>query len=179
MPSGTAQRPGDVVKSYSGQTVEVINTDAEGRLVLADLLWYCQQKYDPRFMIDLATLTGAMVISLGHDYAGFFSNNDDLAQKLNAAGEASGDKCWRMPLADEYDKQIKSDIADMKNVGGRPGGAITAAHFIKRFVNDKPWAHLDIAGTAWSTKDAPTVPKGATGYGVRLLNRLVADNYEG
>jgi leucyl aminopeptidase len=179
MPSGTAQRPGDVVKSYSGQTVEVINTDAEGRLVLGDLLWYCQQKYEPRFMIDLATLTGAMVISLGHEYAGFFSNDDDLAQKLLAAGEASGDKCWRMPLADEYDKLIKSDIADMKNVGGRPGGAITAAHFIKRFVNDKPWAHLDIAGTAWSTKDAPTVPKGATGYGVRLLNRLVADNYEG
>jgi leucyl aminopeptidase len=179
MPSGTAQRPGDVVKSYSGQTVEVINTDAEGRLVLGDLLWYCQQKYDPGFMVDLATLTGAMVISLGHEYAGFFCNDDDLAQKLHAAGEASGDKCWRMPLADEYDKQIKSDIADMKNVGGRPGGAITAAHFIKRFVNDKPWAHLDIAGTVWSTKDSPTVPKGATGYGVRLLNRLVADNYEG
>ena len=179
MPSGTAQRPGDVVKSYSGQTVEVINTDAEGRLVLGDLLWYCQQKYDPRFMVDLATLTGAMVISLGHEYAGFFSNDDELAQKLHAAGAASGDKCWRMPLHDAYDKGIKSDIADMKNVGGRPGGAITAAHFIKRFVNDKPWAHLDIAGTAWSTKDTPTVPKGATGYGVRLLNRLVADNYEG
>jgi leucyl aminopeptidase len=179
MPSGTAQRPGDVVKSYSGQTVEVINTDAEGRLVLGDLLWYCQQKHDPRFMIDLATLTGAMVISLGHEYAGFFSNDEELAQKLYAAGAASGDKCWRMPLHDDYDKGIKSDIADMKNVGGRPGGAITAAHFIKRFVNDKPWAHLDIAGTAWSTKDAPTVPKGATGYGVRLLNRLVADNYEG
>jgi leucyl aminopeptidase len=179
MPSGTAQRPGDVVQSYSGQTVEVINTDAEGRLVLADLLWYCQQKYDPRFMIDLATLTGAMVISLGHEYAGFFSNDDDLAQKLHAAGETSGDKCWRMPLADEYEKLIKSDIADMKNVGGRPGGAISAAHFIKRFVNDKPWVHLDIAGTAWATKDAATVPKGATGYGVRLLNRLVADNYEG
>jgi leucyl aminopeptidase len=179
MPSGTAQRPGDVVKSYSGQTVEVINTDAEGRLVLGDLLWYCQQKYDPRFMIDLATLPGAMVISLGHEYAGFFSNDDELAQKLHAAGAASGDRCWRMPLHDEYDKQIKSEIADMKNVGGRPGGAITAAHFIKRFVNDKAWAHLDIAGTAWSTKDSPTTPKGATGYGVRLLNRLVADNYEG
>jgi leucyl aminopeptidase len=179
MPSGTAQRPGDVVKSYSGQTVEVINTDAEGRLVLGDLLWYCQQKYEPRFMIDLATLTGAMVISLGHEYAGFFSNDEELAQKLHAAGASSGDRCWRMPLHDDYDKQIKSEIADMKNVGGRPGGAITAAHFIKRFVNDKPWAHLDIAGTAWSTKDSPTAPKGATGYGVRLLNRLVADNYEG
>ena len=147
--------------------------------MLGDLLWYCQQKHDPRFMIDLATLTGAMVISLGHEYAGFFSNDDELAQKLHAAGVASGDKCWRMPLHDDYDKGIKSDIADMKNVGGRPGGAITAAHFIKRFVNDKPWAHLDIAGTAWSTKDTATVPKGATGYGVRLLNRLVADHYEG
>jgi leucyl aminopeptidase len=179
MPSSTAQRPGDVVKTYSGQTVEVINTDAEGRLVLADLLWYCQQKYDPRFMVDLATLTGAMVISLGHEYAGFFSNDDELSQQLHAVGEVTGEKVWRMPLADAYDKLIKSDIADMKNIGGRPGGAITAAQFIKRFINGKPWAHLDIAGMAWASKDAPTVPKGATAFGVRLLDRLVANHYEG
>jgi leucyl aminopeptidase len=179
MPSGTAQRPGDVVKTYSGQTVEVINTDAEGRLVLADVLWYCQEKLDPRFMIDLATLTGAMVVSLGHDYAGFFANDDELAQRLHAAGETTGEKVWRMPLGEAYDKQIKSDIADMKNLGGRPGGAITAAQFLQRFVNGKPWAHIDIAGTAWTTKDAPVTPKGATAFGVRLLDRLVAEHYEG
>ena len=179
MPSGTAQRPGDVVKTYSGQTVEVINTDAEGRLVLADVLWYCQQKYDPRFMVDLATLTGAMIVALGHDYAGFFSNDDALAQQLHEAGETTGEKVWRMPLGEAYDKQIKSDIADMKNIGGRPGGAITAAQFIQRFVNGKPWAHMDVAGTVWSGKDAPTVPKGATAFGVRLLDRMVAEHYEG
>ena len=179
MPSGTAQRPGDVVKTYSGQTVEIINTDAEGRMVLADVLWYCQEKFDPRFMIDLATLTGAMMISLGHEMAGFFCNDDTLAQQLFAAGEASGDKLWRMPLGEAYDKQLKSDIADMKHVGGRPGGAITAAQFLQRFVNGKPWAHLDIAGMAWSSKDSATVPKGATAYGVRLLDKLVADNFEG
>jgi leucyl aminopeptidase len=179
MPSGTAQRPGDVVKSYSGQTIEVINTDAEGRLVLADVLWYCQQKYDPRFMIDLATLTGAIIVALGHEYAGFFANDDALAQQLHAAGETTGEKVWRMPLADAYDKQIKSDIADMKNVGGRPGGAITAAQFIQRFVNGKPWVHMDVAGTVWSSKDSATVPKGATAFGVRLLDRLVAEHYEG
>jgi leucyl aminopeptidase len=178
MPDGNAQRPGDVVTSYSGQTIEVINTDAEGRLVLADVLWYAQQKYDPRFMIDLATLTGAMVITLGHEITGFFSNDDDLAAKITAAGELTGEKMWRMPLGDAYDKLIKSDIADMKNVGGRPGGAITAAQFIQRFVNGKPWAHLDIAGTAWATKDSATVPKGATAIAVRALDRLVADNYE-
>jgi leucyl aminopeptidase len=178
MPSGTAQRPGDVVKTYSGQTVEVINTDAEGRLVLADVLWYCQEKLDPRFMIDLATLTGAMIVALGHDYAGFFSNDDELAQRLHAAGEATGEKVWRMPLAESYDKLIKSDIADMKNVAGRPGGAITAAQFIQRFVNNKPWVHLDIAGTAWANKDSAVVPKGATAFGVRLLDRLVAEHYE-
>jgi leucyl aminopeptidase len=178
MPSGTAQRPGDVVKSYSGQTIEVINTDAEGRLVLADVIWYTHQKFDPRFMVDLATLTGAIIISLGHEYAGMFSNDDELSARLADAGKAVGEKLWRMPMDDAYDKAIKSDIADMKNVGGRPGGSITAAHFIKRFVNGKPWAHLDIAGTAWSTKDSPTVPKGATGFGVRLLDRLVADHYE-
>jgi len=179
MPSGTAQRPGDVVKTYSGQTVEVLNTDAEGRLVLADVIWYCQQKFDPVCMVDLATLTGAMIIALGHDYAGMFSNNDDLAQKLLASGKETGELLWRMPMGDSYDRQIRSDIADMKNIGGRPGGSITAAQFIQRFVNGKPWAHLDIAGTAWSSKDAPCVPKGATAYGVRLLDKLVADHYEG
>jgi len=179
MPSGSAQRPGDVVKTYSGQTVEIINTDAEGRMVLADVLWYCQEKFEPRFMVDLATLTGAMVITLGHEIGGFFSNDDTLAGQLHAAGEASGEKLWRMPLGEGYDKQLKSDIADMKHVGGRPGGAITAAQFLQRFVNGKPWAHLDIAGMAWSSKDSATVPKGATAYGVRLLDKLVADNFEG
>ena len=135
MPSGTAQRPGDVVKSYSGQTIEVINTDAEGRLVLADVLWYCQQKFDPRFMVDLATLTGAMIVALGHEYAGMFSNDDALAQKLSAAGQATGEKVWRFPLDEAYDKLIRSDIADMKNIGGRPAGSISAAQFIQRFVN--------------------------------------------
>ncbi len=178
MPSGSAQRPGDVVTSYSGQTIEVINTDAEGRLVLADVIWYAQQKYDPKFMVDLATLTGAIIIGLGHEYAGLFSNDDALSEKLFAAGQATGERVWRMPLDEAYDKQIKSDIADMKNVGGRPGGSITAAQFIQRFVNGKPWAHLDIAGMAWSTKDTAVVPKGATAFGVRLLDRLVADHYE-
>jgi leucyl aminopeptidase len=178
MPSGSAQRPGDVVKSYSGQTIEVINTDAEGRLVLADVVWYCQEKFDPQFMVDLATLTGAIIISLGHEHAGLFSNDDALSDKLIAAGKATGEKLWRMPLDEAYDKQLKSEIADMKNIGGRPGGSITAAQFIKRFVNDKPWAHLDIAGMAWSTKDSPTTPKGATAFGVRLLDRLVAAHYE-
>jgi leucyl aminopeptidase len=179
MPSGTAQRPGDVVKSYSGQTIEVINTDAEGRLVLADVLWYCQQRFDPRFMVDLATLTGAMVVALGHEYAGMFSNDDALAQKLSAVGQAVDEKVWRFPLDDAYDRLIRSDIADMKNIGGRPAGSISAAQFIQRFVNNKPWAHLDIAGVAWSAKDTPCVPKGATAFGVRLLDRLVADHYEG
>jgi len=183
MPSGTAQRPGDVVKTYSGQTVEVINTDAEGRLVLADVLSYCQERFQPRFMIDLATLTGAIIISLGHEHAGLFSNDDELAQRILAAGKAVAEPCWRMPMGEAYDKQIKSDIADMKNVGGRPGGSITAAQFLQRFVNTKqgpmPWAHLDIAGTAWASKDLPVVPKGATGFGVRLLDRLVAEHYEG
>jgi leucyl aminopeptidase len=179
MPSGSAQRPGDVVTSYSGQTIEVINTDAEGRLVLADVIWYCQQKFDPQFMVDLATLTGAIIIALGHEHAGLFSNDDALSEKLIAAGKETGEKLWRMPLDEAYDKQIKSEIADMKNIGGRPAGSVTAAQFIKRFVNDKPWAHLDIAGMAWSSKDSPTVPKGATAFGVRLLDRLVAAYYEG
>ncbi|MFC3127013.1 leucyl aminopeptidase [Pseudoroseomonas globiformis] len=182
MPSGTAQRPGDVVKSLSGQTIEVINTDAEGRLVLADVLTYAQQRFRPRFMVDLATLTGAIIVALGHEHAGLFSNDDTLAQQLQAAGLGVEEKLWRMPLGDAYDKQIKSDIADMKNVGGRPGGSITGAQFIQRFVDTRDgkmaWAHLDIAGTAWATKDHPTVPKGATGFGVRLLDRLVAEHYE-
>ena len=178
MPSGTAQRPGDVVKSMSGQTIEVINTDAEGRLVLADALWYCQDRFKPTAMIDLATLTGAIMISLGTEQAGLFSNNEDLAAALQKAGAAVGEKLWRMPLGEAYDKMINSDIADMKNVGGRWGGSITAAQFLQRFVNGLPWAHLDIAGMAWSDKDAPTVPKGATAFGVRLLDRLVADGYE-
>jgi leucyl aminopeptidase len=158
--------------------VEIINTDAEGRLVLGDVLWYCQEKFHPAFMVDLATLTGGIIVSLGHEYAGLFSNDDALAQNLQAAGTAWGEKVWRMPLGEAYDKMIKSDIADMKNVGGRPGGSISAACFLQRFVNDVPWAHLDIAGTAWSTKDAPTIPKGATAFGVRLIDRLVAEHYE-
>jgi leucyl aminopeptidase len=179
MPSGTAQRPGDVVKTCSGQTVEVINTDAEGRLVLADIMWYCQDRFDPRGMVDLATLTGAIIVALGNEHAGLFSNDEDLAQRIIAAGVAVDEKCWRMPLGDAYDKQIKSEIADMKNVGGRPAGSITAAQFLQRFTNGKPWAHLDIAGTAWSTKDNATVPKGATAFGVRLLDRLVREMAEG
>ncbi len=179
MPSGTAQRPGDVVTSASGQTIEVINTDAEGRLVLADVIHYCIETFDPRFMVDLATLTGAIIIALGHEHAGLFSNDDTLASRIEAVGRATGETAWRMPLGEAYDKQIKSDIADMKNVGGRPGGSITAAQFIQRFVQGRPWAHLDIAGTAWSSKDTATTPKGATAYGVRLLDRLVAEHYEG
>ncbi|MGE5547898.1 MAG: leucyl aminopeptidase [Solirubrobacterales bacterium] len=178
MPSGTAQRPGDVVTSMSGQTIEVINTDAEGRLVLADALWYCQDRFKPKFMIDLATLTGAIIISLGNEYAGLFASDDQLAERITAAGKAVGEPVWRLPMGEAYDKQIKSDIADMKNVGGREGGSITAAQFLKRFTNDVPWAHIDIAGTAWSKKDAATCPKGATAFGVRLLDRLVADCYE-
>jgi len=179
MPDGRAQRPGDIVKSMSGQTIEVINTDAEGRLVLADAIWYTHTRFKPRFMVDLATLTGAIIISLGHEYAGLFANNEELAKRLIAAGNAVGEPLWRMPLGEEYDKALKSPAADMKNVGDRAGGSITAAQFIQRFVNDVPWAHLDIAGVTWSSKDKPTVPKGGTAFGVRLLDRLVAANYEG
>jgi leucyl aminopeptidase len=183
MPSGTAIRPGDVVKSFSGQTIEVLNTDAEGRLVLADVLYYAQQRFAPKYMVDLATLTGAIIVGLGHEYAGLFSNDDGLAEKLIAAGSATGEKVWRMPLAplgETYDKNIDSAIADVKNIGGgRAGSSITAAQFLQRFVNGKPWAHLDIAGMAWGDKDKPTTPKGATAFGVRLLDRLVADNFEG
>ncbi len=179
MPSSTAQRPGDVVTTMSGQTIEVINTDAEGRLVLSDAMWWCQETFKPHTMIDLATLTGAIIISLGHHHAGLFANDDKLAEQLDKAGKATGEKVWRMPLGDEYDRQVKSDIADMKNVGGRDAGSITAAQILQRFVKDGvKWAHLDIAGVTWSSKDAPTVPKGGTAFGVRLLDRLVADHYE-
>ncbi len=180
MPSGTAQRPGDVVTSMSGQTIEVINTDAEGRLVLADALWYVQKNYNPQAIVDLATLTGAIIIALGHEYAGMFANNDELAAKLTAAGEKTGEKVWRLPLGENYNKEINSDIADMKNVGsGRGAGSITAAQFLERFIIGRtPWAHLDIAAMAWTNRDLSTTPKGATAYGVRLLNRLVEDCYE-
>jgi leucyl aminopeptidase len=179
MPSGTAQRPGDIVTSMSGQTIEVLNTDAEGRLVLADALWYCQKRFKPRLMIDLATLTGAVVVALGHYHAGFFANDDALAERLIAAGKAVAEPVWRLPLADSYDRDIDSDAADVKNIGsGRAAGSIIGAQFLQRFVNSVPWAHLDIAGVAWSKKDAATVPKGATAFGVRLLDRLVAQYYE-
>jgi len=169
-----------VVTTMSGQTVEVINTDAEGRLVLADAIAYVQRKYQPSTIVDLATLTGAILVSLAHEFAGLFTPDDELASKLMKAAEESGDKLWRMPLGEPFDRMIDSDIADMKNVGPREGGSITAAQFIKRFINDDvKWAHLDIAGMAWSDKPAPTYGKGATGYGVRLLDQFVADNLEG
>jgi len=180
MPDGNAQRPGDVVTTMSGQTVEVINTDAEGRLVLSDAMTWAQKSFKPKVMIDLATLTGAMVISLGHEYAGIFSNDETLAGDLIKAAEASGDKLWRQPLAEAYDRLIDSQIADMKNVGPREAGSITAAQFLKRFVDDGvAWAHLDIAGMAWSDKASATYDKGATGYGVRLLDQYIADVVEG
>ena len=180
MPDGNAQRPGDVVTTMSGQTVEVINTDAEGRLVLCDAMCWAQKNLQPKVMIDLATLTGAMVITLGHEYAGIFSNDDKLAANLLKAADESGDKLWRQPLAEAYDRLIDSQIADMKNVGPREAGSITAAQFLQRFVEDGvAWAHLDIAGMAWSDKAKPTYDKGATGYGVRLLDQYIADTVEG
>jgi leucyl aminopeptidase len=176
MPDGNAQRPGDVVTSMSGQTIEVINTDAEGRLVLADVLTYVQQEYKPEAIIDLATLTGAILVALGKEYAGLFSNNDALSDQITSAGRKVSEKSWRMPMEDAYDKMLKSHIADMKNIGGMYGGSITAACFLHRFVeNNTPWAHIDIAGKAWSDKVAPTVPAGGTGYGVRLLNQMIDD----
>ena len=179
MPSGTAQRPSDVVKSYSGKTIEVLNTDAEGRLVLADVLWYTQDRFKPKFMVDLATLTGAVIVALGSEYAGVMSNNDELVKRLTSAGDAVGEKLWRLPLGEKYDRDIDSDIADVKNIGGgREAGTIIGGQFLQRFVNDTPWAHLDIAGVTWSKKDLPTSPKGATAFGLRLLDRLVADSYE-
>ncbi|WP_022681391.1 leucyl aminopeptidase [Sphingobium bisphenolivorans] len=180
MPDGNAQRPGDIVTSMSGQTIEVLNTDAEGRLVLCDVITWAQKTYAPEVIVDLATLTGAMIVSLGSEYAGIFSNDDGLADDLMTAGKAAGEQLWRFPLSDAYNKLIDSPIADMKNVGPRFAGSITAAQFIKRFVDEGvKWAHLDIAGMVWADKPGATWDKGATGYGVRLLDRFVADRFEG
>lgn len=179
MPDGNATRPGDVVVSMKGDTVEVINTDAEGRLVLCDIMWYAQERFKPSGMIDLATLTGAIIIALGHENAGVFSNNDELAKFFLKAAEAEGEGAWRMPLGAAYDKQLESRVADMKNVGGRPAGSVTAAQFLARFVKDEtPWIHLDIAGVASIADGTKLSPKGATGWGVLALNRLIADRYE-
>ncbi|WP_137390612.1 leucyl aminopeptidase [Rhodoligotrophos defluvii] len=178
MPDGSAYRPGDILTSMSGQTIEVQNTDAEGRLVLADALWYTQERFKPRFMIDLATLTGAILIALGKEHAGLFSNNDELAAHITAAGVETGEKVWRLPLGPEYDKLIDSDVADMKNVGGRNAGSITAAQFLQRFVNGVPWAHLDIAGTGMDANKTALSQHFGSGWGVQLLNRLIADHYE-
>jgi leucyl aminopeptidase len=179
MPDGNAQRPGDIVKAMSGRTIEVLNTDAEGRLVLADVCWYTQDRFKPRAMVDLATLTGAIIIALGHEFAGLFANDDELASRLEAAGRATGEKLWRMPLGEVFDRMIDSDAADVKNIASdRGAGSTIGAVFIQRFVNGVPWAHLDIAGMAWSKKDHAMTPKGATAYGVRLLERLVARHYE-
>jgi leucyl aminopeptidase len=178
MPDGKAQRPGDIVTTMSGQTIEIINTDAEGRLVLADVLHYVATKYSPKFMIDLATLTGAIMVALGQEYAGLFSNDDKLSERLTKAGEATGERVWRMPLGPEYDKMIDSKFADMKNTGGRWGGSITAAQLLQRFVGKTPWAHLDIAGTALGSPQTDINKSWSAGWGVRLLERLVADHYE-
>jgi leucyl aminopeptidase len=180
MPSGTAQRPGDIVTSMSGQTIEVLNTDAEGRLVLADAMWYCQETFKPKVMIDLATLTGAIMIALGTVYGGMYANDDELAKQLEDSGKATGELLWRMPLATAYNKMMDSPAADVKNISGsRNAGSITAAEFLQRFVQKGTiWSHLDIAGMAWADKDSPTTPRGATGFGVRLLDRLVAAHYE-
>ncbi|MFK0690465.1 leucyl aminopeptidase [Mesorhizobium sp. IMUNJ 23033] len=176
---GHAQRPGDIVTSMSGQTIEVLNTDAEGRLVLADALWYCNDRFKPAFMVNLATLTGAVMVALGQHYAGLFSNNDELAERLANAGQATQERLWRMPLGSEYDKLIDSKNADMKNIGGRYGGAIIAAQFLQRFVKETPWAHLDIAGTAMGSPPSEINQSWGSGFGVRLLDRLVRDHYEG
>ena len=179
MPDGNAQRPDDVVKSMSGQTIEVLNTDAEGRLVLADALTYAQRTFKPKFVIDLATLTGAIMIALGQENAGLFSNNDQLANRITEAGHEVGESVWRLPLGDAYDKILKSKIADMKNIGGPYGGSITAAQFLQRFIENTPWAHLDIAGVAWQDgEQKPHAPTWGVGWGVRILDRLVADHYE-
>jgi leucyl aminopeptidase len=178
MPDGKAQRPGDIVKTMSGQTIEIINTDAEGRLVLADVLYYVNKRFKPKFMINLATLTGAIIVALGHEYAGLFCNDDKLSERLAKAGEATGERVWRMPLGPEYDKMIDSKFADMKNTGGRWGGAITAAQLLQRFVSKTPWAHLDIAGTGIDSPQNDINKSWASGWGVRLLERLVEDYYE-
>ena len=168
LPSGTAYRPGDILTSLSGKTIEVLNTDAEGRLILADALTYAK-RYNPTLVIDLATLTGACIIALGHHATAVLGNDQKLVQDLLQAGESCGERLWQLPLWEDYDQQIKSDVADMKNVGGRPAGTITAAAFLKKFAGDYRWAHLDIAGTAWRDQDQPYTPKGGTGVGVRLL----------
>lgn len=179
MPDGNAIRPGDILTSMSGQTIEVLNTDAEGRLVLCDALHWAQETYKPDVVVDLATLTGAMIISLGHEYGGMFSNDDGLADQLFTAGKESGEPVWRFPLGAAYDKQIDSPIADMKNIGSKGAGSITAAQFLQRFIQDGvKWAHLDIAGMVWADKPGPVWDKGATAYGVRLLDRFIADNFE-
>ena len=179
MPDGRAQRPGDVVKSMKGDTIEVINTDAEGRLVLADVMWYAQDRFTPQAMLDLATLTGAIIVALGHERTGVFSNNDEFCNALLKACDAEGEGAWRMPMGEAYDAKLKSRIADMMNVGGRDGGAITAAQFLARFVKPEvPWCHLDIAGTALLKSDSTLAPKGATGWGVMALDRLVRDRFE-
>jgi leucyl aminopeptidase len=180
MPGGSAQRPGDIVKSYSGKTIEVLNTDAEGRLILADAIYYIDEQYKPELIVDLATLTGAIVVSLGSEYAGLFSNNDKLSEKLIKAGEIENEKLWRFPLHKNYDKLMDSKIADIQNINYSGGaGSITAAQFLQRFLkNGTPWAHLDIAGMAWTKKDLETIPTGATGYGVKLLNKFVEKYYE-
>ena len=179
MPSGTAQRPGDVVKSMSGQTIEVINTDAEGRLVLADILWYAQKKFHPKKIVDLATLTGAIIVSIGQEKAGMFSNNKDFANEVTKLGLKVGEEVWNMPVDDSYEKDIRSDIADMKNVGsGRGAGSTAGAIFLKRFIKDTIWMHLDIAGVTWAKSDRPMTPKGGSGFGVRLLDELVFKNFK-
>jgi leucyl aminopeptidase len=178
MPDGKAQRPGDIVKSMSGQTIEIINTDAEGRLVLADVLWHTQAEFKPKFMVNLATLTGAILVALGQDHAGLFSNNDELAERIAASGKATGERVWRMPLDPVYDKIIDSKFADVKNSGGRYAGSITAAQFLQRFVNDCPWAHLDVAGTAMGAGNTDINRSWGPGWGVRLLDNLVATYYE-
>ncbi|CAN7561203.1 leucyl aminopeptidase [Rhizobium sp. LjRoot30] len=178
MPDGNAQRPGDIVTSMSGQTIEVINTDAEGRLVLCDALWYCNERFKPKFMINLATLTGAIIVALGNTHAGLFTNSDSLAAELTEAGLATDEKLWRMPLGKDYDKMIDSKFADMKNTGGRHAGAITAAQFLKRFVGETPWAHLDVAGTAMSSPSNEINQSWGSGFGVRLLDQLVRARYE-
>ncbi len=178
MPDGKAQRPGDIVKTMSGQTIEIINTDAEGRLVLADALHYVNTRFEPKFIVDLATLTGAIMVSLGQEYAGLFSNDDKLSDRLTKAGQATGERVWRMPMGPEYDKQIDSKFADMKNTGGRFGGSITAAQLLLRFVGKTPWAHLDIAGTALGSPQTDINKSWSAGWGVRLLDQLVSDHYE-
>ena len=178
MPDGKAQRPGDIVTSMSGQTIEIINTDAEGRLVLADALWYCQDKFKPKFMINLATLTGAILVALGKEHAGIFSNDDELSENLTKVGLLTDEKVWRLPLHEEYDKLIDTKNADMKNTGGRFAGSITAAQFLQRFVNDVPWVHIDVAGTAMGSKTNEYNQSWGSGYGVRLLDRLVSEFYE-